>query len=48
MDRFRPRLTYANVVSTICLFLLLGGAAWAASSLPRNSVGTRQLKNGAV
>jgi hypothetical protein len=44
----RPRLTYANVVSTICLFLLLGGAAWAATALPKNSVGTPQLKNNAV
>ncbi|HKZ12298.1 MAG TPA: hypothetical protein VJL81_00490 [Solirubrobacterales bacterium] len=44
----RPRLTYANVVSTICLFLLLGGATWAATALPKNSVGTPQLKNGAV
>jgi hypothetical protein len=25
--RFRPRLTYANVVSTACLFILLGGGA---------------------
>jgi hypothetical protein len=48
MDRFTSRLTYANVVSTICLFLLLGGAAWAATALPKNSVGTKQLKNGAV
>jgi hypothetical protein len=45
----RPRLTYANVLSTICLFLLLGGGAWAAKTqLAKNSVGTRQLKNGAV
>ena len=44
----RPRLTYANVVATICLFLVLGGGAWAATSLPKNSVGTKQLKNGAV
>ncbi|HTY98020.1 MAG TPA: hypothetical protein VMB91_13330 [Solirubrobacteraceae bacterium] len=44
------RLTYANVVSTICLFLLLGGGAALASSvmLPKNSVGAKQLKNGAV
>ena len=28
------RLTYANVVSTLCLFLLLGGGAYAAFSLP--------------
>jgi hypothetical protein len=45
----RPHLTYANVVSTICLFLLLGGVAWAADTqLAKNSVGTPQLKNGAV
>lgn len=46
--RFRPRLTYANVVSTICLFVVLGGGAWAAARLPRNSVGSRQLKANAV
>ena len=30
MKRARPRLTYANVVSTLCLFLVLGGGALAA------------------
>ncbi|MFL5780062.1 MAG: hypothetical protein ACJ760_02005 [Thermoleophilaceae bacterium] len=29
--RLRPRITYANVVSTLCLFMLLGGGALAAS-----------------
>lgn len=48
MARFRPRLTYANVVSTMCLFILLGGGAWAATQLPKNSVGTQQLKTDAV
>jgi hypothetical protein len=43
-----PKLSYANVVSTICLFLLLGGAAVAATVLPKNSVGTKQLKNKSV
>ncbi|HEX4306877.1 MAG TPA: hypothetical protein VHZ54_12635 [Solirubrobacterales bacterium] len=43
------RLTYANVVATFCLFLVLGGgAAFAASQLPRNSVGTGQLRKAAV
>lgn len=46
--RVRDKLNYANVVSTLCLFLLLGGGAYAASRLPANSVGTKQLKNGAV
>jgi hypothetical protein len=49
VKRIRIRLTYANVVSTFCLFLLLGGgAAYAASHLGKNSVGTKQIKNNAV
>jgi hypothetical protein len=48
MKPLRPRLSYANVVSTLCLFILLGGGAYAASKLPRNSVGTKQLKRNAV
>lgn len=50
MKRLRPKLTYANVISTLCLFLLLaGGTAFAAAEiLPKESVGTKQLKNGAV
>jgi hypothetical protein len=50
MKTLRDKLTYANVVSTLCLFLLLGGgAAYAATEmLPKNSVGTKQLKTGAV
>jgi hypothetical protein len=43
-----PRLTYANVTATLCLFLLLGGGAYAATELPKNSVGTKQLKKGSV
>jgi hypothetical protein len=49
MRRVRNRLTYANVMSTLCFFLLAGGgAAYAASHLGRNSVGAKQLKNNAV
>jgi hypothetical protein len=49
MKRLRGKLTYANVISTLCLFLLLGGgAAFAATQLPKNSVGARQIKRGAV
>lgn len=44
----RSHLTYSNVVSTLCLFLLLGGVAYAAAQLAPNSVGTKQLKDGAV
>jgi hypothetical protein len=48
IDAVRRRLTYSNVLATLALFIALGGAAVAATALPRNSVGTRQLKRGAV
>lgn len=50
MKRIRPHLTYANVMSTIAVFLVLGGAtAFAVSkALPKKSVGAKQLKPGAV
>jgi hypothetical protein len=49
MKRLRSHLTYANVISTLCLFIVLGGGAWAAATkLPKNSVGTPQLKANAV
>jgi hypothetical protein len=48
MNFVRQRLTYANVIATVALFLALGGAAVAATQLPKNSVGTNQLRKGAV
>jgi hypothetical protein len=50
MHRIRGTFGYANVVSTLCLVLLLGGGtAYAATQLlPKNSVGTAQIKQGAV
>jgi hypothetical protein len=45
----RPKITYANLISTLCLFLIVGGGtAFAASQLGKNSVGTKQLKNNSV
>jgi trimeric autotransporter adhesin len=45
----RPKLTYANVVSTLALFVALSGAgAYAASQLPPKSVGEPELRPGAV
>jgi hypothetical protein len=44
----RPRLSYANVISSIALFVALGGTGYAVTQLPRNSVGNRQLKANAV
>jgi hypothetical protein len=48
LNRFVPRLTYANVVATLALFLALGGGAYAAFKLPKNSVGPKQIKANAV
>jgi hypothetical protein len=38
----------ALVISSIALFVALGGTTYAATSLPRNSVGTEQLQKNAV
>jgi hypothetical protein len=46
--RLRSAVTYANVLSTVAVFIALGGASYAAISLPTNSVGTAQIRNGAV
>ncbi len=49
MKQLRKRLTYANVMSSIAVFLVLGGAtAFAATQLAKNSVGSKQLKKNAV
>ena len=48
MGRVRRSLTYANVTATAALFMALGGGAYAAIKLPANSVGSKQLKKGAV
>lgn len=49
MKLIRKKLTYANVMSTIAVFLVLGGgAALAATHLAKNSVGAKQLKKNAV
>ncbi len=49
MNRLRGKLTYANVVATLALFLVIaGGSAFAASKVGKNSVGTKQIKNNAI
>lgn len=49
MKHLRKRLTYANVMSSIAVFLVLGGAtAIAAGQLGKNSVGSKQIKKNAV
>jgi hypothetical protein len=48
LSRFRGRLTFANVVASLALFVALGGSSYAALQLPKASVGTKQLKSDAV
>ena len=49
MSRFAPRRpSAALIVSVIALIAALCGTSYAAFSLPKNSVGTKQLKNGAA
>lgn len=48
MKKLKGQLTFSNVIACVALFVALGGAAFAATQLPKNSVGTKQLKKGAV
>ncbi|MBS1891301.1 MAG: hypothetical protein JST59_08410 [Actinobacteria bacterium] len=50
MQSIRGKLTYSNVVATLALILVLGGGSALAAKqmLPKNSVGTKQIKNGSV
>jgi hypothetical protein len=48
MKRLRGNLTFANVIALIALFVALGGSAYAATQLPKNSVGSKQIKKAAV
>ena len=44
----RGRLTFANVVSFMALFVALSAGSYAAIALPKNSVGSKQIKANAV
>ena len=43
-----PRPTYANVMSTVAVFIALGGTSYAVTKLPKGAVGERELKRNAV
>lgn len=47
-ESVRRHLTYSNVMATIAVFAVLGGGAYAATKIPKNSVGAKQLKKNAV
>ena len=44
----RARLTYANAMATLAVFVALGGSSYAALELPKASVGSEQLKPNSV
>jgi hypothetical protein len=48
MKQLRKRLTFANVMSMIAVFVALGATAFAATQLPKNRVGSKQLKKNSV
>jgi len=48
MSRLRRRMSFANVMSVLAVFIALGGTSYAISQLPKNSVGARQLKKSSV
>lgn len=48
LSRIRARLSYSNVMATFAVFAVLGGVSYAATTLPKNSVGSKQIKTGAV
>jgi len=45
LAKVRAHLSYANVVSTLCLFILLGGGAWAAATINSKDVIDNSLKS---
>lgn len=48
VEALRRKLDYANVMATLALFVALGGSAYAATRLPKDSVGAKQLQKNAV
>jgi hypothetical protein len=48
MRSVRHHVSYANVMATIAVFVALGGTSYAVSSLPRNSVGAKQIRANSV
>src|SRR2546421_10114745 len=48
MSRRIGGLVRSHLLMLVAVLTVLGGSAWAAVTLPKNAVGTKQLKNGAV
>jgi hypothetical protein len=48
MEKVKSRITYANVMATIAVFVALGGGAYAAATAKKNSVTSKSVKNGTI
>jgi hypothetical protein len=53
LSKISPRLTYANVMSTLAVFIALGGSSYAAikidgSSIKNRSIGGKKLKRNSI
>src|SRR3954447_11654185 len=48
MRRIRKHVTSAHVIAMLALFIAMGGTGYAALKLPKNSVGSKQIKKNAV
>jgi hypothetical protein len=47
-SRLRAKLTYPHVMSTIAVFLAIGGGTFAVAALKKNIVGPKQIQKNAV
>jgi hypothetical protein len=48
MRRLKNHVTSAHVIALLALFVAMGGTGYAALKLPKNSVGSKQIKKNAV
>src|SRR4051812_49691066 len=48
MRRIRKHVTSAHVIAMLALFVAMGGTGYAALKLPKNSVGSKQIKKNAI
>ena len=48
MRRLKNHVTSAHVIALLALFVAMGGTGYAALKLPKNSVGSKQIRSSAV
>src|SRR5438093_6707163 len=48
LQRLRSRLTYANMMSTLAVFIALGGSSYAAFTISGSSIRNRSIRGGTL